>query len=85
MGSRHGPPIRPGHQPHISPHPCGGPRRPRGPCIPATKLTGWAFLLLCSVSLFLLRASPNAAMTVGFGGIHLALGGFRFFKERRWE
>jgi hypothetical protein len=49
------------------------------------QLTGWAFLLLSSVSLFLLRASPNAAMTVGFGGIHLALGAFRFFKERRWE
>jgi hypothetical protein len=47
------------------------------------QLTGWAFLLSSAVSLFLLRSSPNAAMTLGFGGIHLALGGFRFFKERR--
>jgi hypothetical protein len=49
------------------------------------QLTGWAFLLSSSMSFFLLRASPNAAMTLGFGGIHLVLGGFRFFKERRWE
>ncbi len=49
------------------------------------QLTGWGFLVASAAALFLLRASPHASMLVSFGGIHLGLGFFRYYKERTWQ
>jgi hypothetical protein len=47
------------------------------------QVTAWAFLVSASVALFPLRDQPHLAMLLAFGGIHLGLGAFRHFKERR--
>ena len=49
------------------------------------QVTAWVFLLSSAISLFFLRSSPHAAMILTFGGIHLGLTFFRFFKEHPWQ
>jgi hypothetical protein len=48
------------------------------------QFTGWAFLLSSATAFFLLRGAPHLSMLLAFGGIHLGLGAFRFFKEHPW-
>ena len=48
------------------------------------QLTAWAFIFSSATSLFLLSGSPHLSMLLAFGGIHLGLGVFRFFKEHPW-
>ena len=47
------------------------------------QLTGWAFLVAGTAALFLLQSSPNLALLLSFGGIHLALSAYRFTKDNR--
>lgn len=49
------------------------------------QLTGWSFIVASAGSFFLLRSSPHASMLVSFGGIHLVLGVFCYYKERPWQ
>lgn len=49
------------------------------------QITAWGFLLSSAVSLFFLREFPHAAMFLTFGGIHLGLALFRFYKEQPWQ
>lgn len=49
------------------------------------QVTAWGFLLASAFSLFFLRQSPHAAMLLSFGGIHLGLAMFRFYKEQPWQ
>lgn len=45
------------------------------------RAAGWAFLVAGSLALFLFRGSPHLSMGITFGGIHAALGAFRFAME----
>ncbi len=49
------------------------------------ELTGWSFIVASALSLFLLRSTAHASMLVSFGGIHLALGAYRYYKEQPWQ
>lgn len=45
------------------------------------RAAAWAFMVCGSVALFLLRDYPNFVLGVAFGGVHLALGAFRVYRE----
>jgi hypothetical protein len=49
------------------------------------QVTAWSFLVSSAVALFLLRGAPHLSMVISFGGIHVALGAFRLFKEHPWQ
>ena len=49
------------------------------------QLSGWAFVFLSAVALFLLRDHAWAALSIGFGGLHLSLGLYRLSKELAWQ
>jgi len=48
------------------------------------QVAAWSFIVSASVALFLLRTEPHAALTIGFGLIHVTLGTYRLLKEHRW-
>jgi hypothetical protein len=45
------------------------------------RATAWAFLVAGTASLFVLREHPHLCLGLGFGGLHIVLGGFRLATE----
>lgn len=45
------------------------------------RATAWAFLVVGSAALFVLRDHPHLCLGLGFGGLHVALGAFRLAME----
>jgi hypothetical protein len=49
------------------------------------RAAAWAFMVCGSVALFLLRDYPNLVLGVSFGGVHVALGVFRVYRENSFS